>query len=664
MDKHEKLDEALEKMREENAANSAAAPPPDWAKLEQNVILRLVRQVKARRVVIIALSTIIVCGIAYFALMKLLFPDMWERNEETNILLPRWHVGEITVSRFETQSLIDKTKHIRYGLIDERPWGSGEYDISILRLGKPLLGSRYIALVMTKGRSYYFIPSTGAQENSLAGSGAARESTYVYKAMLDLTKRMRKDRVWPIQLWPLYPTVRQLSEGKFTVFTGQPLNCFIRLSKLHYGDKSVYTLHSSVMNEGNHFASSTASIWPDRYVIAGVGDHPLMAGDKAGYDVYEDVLRWGGDTKDDLDKLAVSLNFAIKAMPIMEGFSDADFLKQLKAFSDATYPKPPSVIKLADMDELRAMLKPWLWEGWVPGTKQIKEGLDFQKPGTNFGDIDGINFSRPEKGGLQITRGSIGIRFGSGSATVGTSATLVVNGKDALKLDVRHIKPYPLLEKRFDTNTEKLLSDAAELAGEVLAKPNSSWPKSSVPKPYLENWLKEIADRRVVLRIDSPGLIVYSFTKWESNQTEMLFNIMPAIDKQTSFELLVRTDGFSINFPPAESILTSTAGALELVQAEGNKNPVLTATELRQLKGCLGLLVEYLEPKAELSPAGAEDKLKFKLRDGIPENLLPGIEALAAFLEKPELPEAKRVAQPPKLEWGMDTYEAIREALQ
>ena len=45
MDKHEKLDEALEKMREENAANNAAAPPPDWAKLEQNVILRLVRQI-------------------------------------------------------------------------------------------------------------------------------------------------------------------------------------------------------------------------------------------------------------------------------------------------------------------------------------------------------------------------------------------------------------------------------------------------------------------------------------------------------------------------------------------------------------------------------------------------------------------------------------------
>jgi hypothetical protein len=669
MDKHEKLDEALEKMREESAAASAATPPPDWGKLEQNVILRLVRQVKARRVVITVLAVIVVLVSLYLGAIKMLFPEAFEKKKEVEGLIPRWHVGDITVTRHEMISLLEDRKVVGavYGIDDGLPQGNISLDFSIVKLNKPVAGTSLIATVHTDDCIYYFLLKGDASKNLLAGAGFPLQDTYAVDELVKLGKQMRKAWAWPIPTWPIYPAVKLICEGKFVLIAWGSPNGNLYSKKLFYGKDSVLSLQAyAFTHEYNVNGTSHISIWPDRYVVCGLGEKPLMVGDQNGYTVYQGVNRWGADTYNELRGISLGMQYAAQAMAVAPDEYSEDEIARLNEIVNVTFPNTPREIRFLDMNVMKAMVEPWRWKGWTPETKQPKEEMKPKNAGQSYGEVDGISFTAPkpgEYGGLRISKENTGLLFGMGLGRVGEAATLVIGDEEAVKVDVRNVEPYPPLEIRFDAKTEEHIATMEALAREVLAKPSVSWPANTVSKESLSSWLTQIADRRFLLRESEVSTTLRSFLRWEGDKCELLLAIGTSQDNAKDFELAVGMDGFSLLLPQSQCLINSKAGIVDAAQAEGNMNPVLTATELRQLKGCLGLLVDYLEPKAELSPVGAEDQLKFKLKESIPSRLMPGIEALAEFLQKPELPTPKKVAQPLKLDWDLDTYEGIRKAV-
>lgn len=652
MDKREQLEETCNKLREEH---EAPAPKPEWGKVEQKLILRLMRQVKARRLINIILLVILIFALAYAALLTFTYPSIWvPRKGQTN-LVPRWNVGGISVVRLDGVSIGGKKPNVRYMLDEGLPSG---YSFSIVQMAEPIMGSRFIAYVYNEDFSCSYLIKSGLEQNYLIGEGQSGNPAFATKMLMNLVSKMKKDRAWPIALWPVYPAVKQLNEGSFILIANEPYNGYVRASKLYYGAESAISMHL-YSSHNNFYTIADATLWPDHFAIAGQGQRPLIAGNPVGYTVYEDETRWGDKVRDELQKLEIGLNFAKEALPFAEGELPAGLLQELDEVTQVTYPKKPLAIKLITYQDMRLMLKPWSWEGWTPEMDERQKELQRDKATFVPVVIAGVKFEQPNNGALQLSRGKTALSFRSSSERVGTIVKVSVDGELELSFDVRHEKPYPVLQKRFDARTEHLLAESASIAKAILSASESSWPNGTVPKPYITSWLSAIESRRIVLREEERKVEIETFLRWEGKGVEMTLGIGQGTPPD--IELMLKPDGFTVFFAKEECLLDNTGDSLEITQAESNNVPVLTPSHMRRLRECLKLLSEQSgQLPSEIMPGKTQPRL-LRLKPEIPEPIQTGAQKLADFLDSPALPDITKVEklQPPV--WRSETYWELRK---
>lgn len=658
MDKHEKLDEALEKMREENAANNAATPPPDWGKLEQNVILRLVRQVKARRVVIIALTTILVSGIAVLVAWKLFIPKM----ESARVAV--WHLGQVEVSEVKPKEDKEDAEPY-YSFVTNGYHHEGENDyFALKKLKEPIDGCDYIAEVYDEQDSYYFLVGKGEPPDrfyDVVGQRADKASGISY-AMKGVANEARAYKFWPAPLWKLYPTVKLISEGKYEMVSPGPYRGFLRGSKLCYGNQYVYSLRVANWNNTFEAASIEGSYWPDKYVISTIGSYMVLEGDGAGYRLYEDARFWGKYPKERL----VGIKESIWSTKELLGYSiepaSPELVSLISRAENIVVLQGPEYLKSGDGQALRRMTKPWFWEGWDDEkVKAIKGSLRYG-PAKLPGKAGDVEFSKPEKEELQLQRGNYSLTFplSSGQKSVGTTVDFTVKGEKELSFDVRHLDPFPVLTRKFDAKTEKSLSEAASIAKGVLAVPSASWPKTTIPEIFLKNWLTAIAERRIVYHEEDYDIFVYSVLKWEGDSAELVMNL--GSYKTQDLNVKFGKDVFSVYLVSSGSIITSISGKLEAMQAEGNSNPVMTERDKERLSACAKSLLAYPEHKRAKPTPESDSYGEGNLAVVLPSSIFGGIKMLDEFLKNPVLPEVKKVAELPPADWSWEAMQKLERA--
>jgi hypothetical protein len=663
MDKHEKLDETIEKMREASAAAGAATPPPDWGKLEQNVILRLVRQVKIGRLLVLALGTFIIGGIALLVCWRLFIPDIEHRKGEDEIV--KWRVGQVQISQLpKTTSNKKKHEPSQYFLQDiVEPLSYQGCKFEIIKPSKPVLGSSYLAIIYREKEVYYFVLKEGGPPNGLCKEGVTIQGgeAHAARSFKDICRKMIAHKIWPVSLWRLYPAVKQISEGNFQLIAPGPFTGLATASKLYYGGESVYSLHASTWGNAFGFFSTDASLWPDRFVVADYEDGMALEGNKSGFIAYENVRHWGSGTLDYLAGCKEVLLWSELILPLSPDKLSSDFTLKLKQDFDVLLPQAPSLMKRASMQEIQTMLKPWLYNGREPTSEKKRNQFPRRDVAEVNGVVSGVQFSNPDEGELQLSRGRISIKFFSSFTKIGTAVDVLVDGKSRLKFEVRHEKPYPILNSTFDTKTEKLLSEAESIAKVVLAQPSASWPANTVPEPYLRSWLNAVVERKIVLHTEDYEVFAKSYVRWEGNDAYLLMRFGHQMAED--IELEIGNDGFTLHLQSSGSLLRYKADKLELMQAEGNSNEVLTQRERERLQAYIDSLRayskgEWVKPTPEMpSPWQGEP------RATIPSETSTGIEKLAKFLENPKLPQAKRVKAVPAIEWGYDSMTKLEIAI-
>jgi hypothetical protein len=652
MDKHEKLDETLEKMREESAAASAATPPPDWGRLEQNVILRLVRQVKARRVVIIALSTILLCGLTLVAYGKLFYPSHLLEGRVS------WDVGNTEVEVEYPQKKEDSRWVARYYLYDTRlePIFSRGFTLTLLR--STTYGSHAFFTVRDNSNQECYIipdakfPVNRASRNADYTKGISARSIEDFRA---LAAEMLETKVWPVPLRKIAPAIRQLHEGKYIVITSGPMAGQTEASKLNVGNQNIHTF--LCFGDADGSARGYFSLWPEHFAAGAIPSMEfVLSGGNAQYQAYQEFSAWGHASDEQTVRIKKALWLGKYFLPMSTTEVSADLNDQLTKTVNTLWAAGPESLQAASRNNLLMMLKPWYWDSPEPN--------NVVKPGEKSAsrskvipcNIGGVGISKPMGYRLKLEQNNIALWIKDAYGGEGTPVQVNLNEDIKLRFYLRESKPFPRLATVESENTEKLLATVSDMAKAVLAQPSSAWPEGKIPDPNLKTWLTAIVARELVLEAEYHRVRTYSEITWEGDGAALAISFGET--NKPDIEVRFEPDKFTLHLVSSNVLLTSENGKAELLQAPGGRREALSAREMERLKACINALDALrayepirVSPEANVLPEG-------KLAQGVPSSVLSGIDELRRFLANPVLPDTKQVSELPKIEWG---YEDLKK---